>query len=74
MDFEVEKYFHYYHTPNELKVEIATMYVKGDALDLFAWINRERTILYWEELVKALQENYGPVEFQIPNEHLCNVK
>lgn len=50
------------------------MYLEGDALDLFPWIHSERTLLYWEELVKALQENYGPVEFQNPDEHLCNVK
>lgn len=50
------------------------MYLEGDALDLFAWINSERTLLYWEELVKALQENYGPAEFQNPDEHLCSIR
>ncbi|KAH0660925.1 hypothetical protein KY289_029673 [Solanum tuberosum] len=35
---------------NEHKVDIAAMYLEGDALDLFSWINRERTLLYWEEL------------------------
>lgn len=65
------KYFRYYRTPDELKVDIAAMYLEGDALDLFAWINNERTMLYWEELVKA---NYGPAEFQNPDEHLCNVR
>ncbi|KAH0776618.1 hypothetical protein KY290_008029 [Solanum tuberosum] len=45
-----------------------------DALDLFSWINREQTLLYSEELVKALQENYGPAEFQNPDEHLCSIQ
>ncbi|KAH0661065.1 hypothetical protein KY290_027036 [Solanum tuberosum] len=71
---KVEKYFCYYQTPDEHKVDIAAMYLEGDALDLFSWINRERTLLYWEELVKALQENYGPAEFQNPNEHLCSIR
>ena len=71
---KAEKYFRYYQTPDELKVDIAAMYLEGDALDLFAWINSERTLLYWEELVKALQENYGPAEFQNPDEHLCSIK
>lgn len=31
------------------------MYPEGDDLDLFAWINTECTILYWQEPVKALQ-------------------
>lgn len=52
---------------------MATIYLEGDALDQFAWINSERTLLYWEELKKALQENYGPVKFQNPDEHLGNI-
>lgn len=71
---KAEKYFRFYQTPDDLKVEVAAMYLEGDALDLFAWINSERTLLYWEELVKALQENYGPAEFQNPDEHLCTIK
>ncbi|KAI6672770.1 hypothetical protein NL676_000676 [Syzygium grande] len=50
------------------------MYLEDDALDLFAWINKERTLVYWEELVKALQENYELVEFHNPDEHLCGIR
>ncbi|GJY23087.1 ty3-gypsy retrotransposon protein [Tanacetum coccineum] len=71
---KAEKYFRYYETPDESKVEIASMYLEGDALDLFAWISAEHNHLYWEELVKILHENYGPAEFQNPDEHLCNIK
>ncbi|KAI4323138.1 hypothetical protein L6164_022768 [Bauhinia variegata] len=60
--------------PDELKVDIAAMYLEGDALDLFSWISGERTLLYWEELVKLLQEHYGPAEFQNPDEHLCSIR
>ncbi|GKA20070.1 hypothetical protein Tco_0699985, partial [Tanacetum coccineum] len=38
---KVEKYFRYYETLDETKVEIASMYLEGDALDLFAWISAE---------------------------------
>ncbi|KAM3199053.1 hypothetical protein P3L10_034205 [Capsicum annuum] len=51
---KAEKYFLYYQTHDDLKVDIASMYLDGDPLDLFAWINSERTLLYWEDLVKAL--------------------
>ncbi|XP_012855103.1 PREDICTED: uncharacterized protein LOC105974534 [Erythranthe guttata] len=70
---KAEKYFRYYQTPEEIKVDIAAMYLEGDALDLFSWLNNERTLVYWEELVKALQKNYGPAEFQNPDEHLCSI-
>ena len=66
---KAEKYFRHYQTPDELKVDVASMHLEGEALDLFAELNMERTILYWEELVKALQESFGPVEFQNPHEH-----
>ncbi|KAF7839637.1 putative mitochondrial protein [Senna tora] len=69
-----EKYFRNYETPDDAKVDVAAMYLEGDALDLFASINSERTILYWEELVRALQEQYGPADFQNPDEHLCAIK
>ncbi|KAF7834711.1 retrotransposon gag domain, Retroviral aspartyl protease [Senna tora] len=51
---KAEKYFRYYQTLDELKVDIAVMYL--------------------EELVKALNENYGPAEFQNPDEFLCDVQ
>ncbi|KAF7825223.1 retrotransposon-related protein [Senna tora] len=71
---KAEKYFRYYQTPDDAKVDVATLYLEGNALDLFAWINSKITILYWEELVRALQEQYGPTEFQNPDEHLCAIK
>ncbi|KAH0709508.1 hypothetical protein KY284_010935 [Solanum tuberosum] len=71
---KAEKYFCYYQTQEKHNVDIAAIYLEGDALDLFSWINRDRTLLYWEELVKALQENYGAIEFQNPNKHLCNIQ
>lgn len=50
------------------------MYPEADALDLVSWINLERTLLYWKDIVKALQENYGPAEFQNPDEYLCSIQ
>ncbi|GAA0153942.1 hypothetical protein LIER_37772 [Lithospermum erythrorhizon] len=57
-----------------MNVEVATMHLEGDALNLYAWINGEDEILLWEELVKVFQENYGPPEFQNPNEFPCALK
>nr|GEW36497.1 retrotransposon Gag domain, retroviral aspartyl protease [Tanacetum cinerariifolium] len=71
---KAEKYFCYYETLDEYKVDIASMYLEGDAFDLFAWINAEHNHLYWKKLLKILHENYGPTKFQNPDEHLCNIK
>ncbi|VFQ64861.1 unnamed protein product [Cuscuta campestris] len=68
---KAEKYFRYYETPDEEKVDIASMYLEGDALDMFSWA---LSVLYWEELVKILQEQYGPPEYQNPDEYLAAVQ
>ncbi|KAJ0054286.1 hypothetical protein Pint_03135 [Pistacia integerrima] len=36
---KAEKYFCYYQTTEDIKVDIFAMYLEEDALDLFAWIN-----------------------------------
>lgn len=43
---KAEKYFLYYQMLEELKVDIAALFLDGDALDYFAWVSRERTLLY----------------------------
>nr|GFA03896.1 retrotransposon Gag domain, retroviral aspartyl protease [Tanacetum cinerariifolium] len=35
---------------------------------------RDHTLIYWEDLVKVLQEHYGPTDFQNPNEHLFGIR
>ena len=42
---KAEKYFHCYETLDELKVDVVAMYLEGDALDLFAWINKKQTLV-----------------------------
>ncbi|GKD26537.1 retrotransposon gag domain, retroviral aspartyl protease, partial [Tanacetum coccineum] len=71
---KAEKYFRYYDIPKEEKVDVASMHLEGDALDFYYWISNDQTIEYWGDLVRALQRNFGPTEFQNPDEHLCSVK
>ena len=74
LDFESREVFSKLSNTYDCKVDVASMYLEGDALDLFAWINSERTIYYWNELVKVMQENYGPAEFQNLDENLCSIQ
>ncbi|PWA77496.1 retrotransposon gag domain, Retroviral aspartyl protease [Artemisia annua] len=70
---KAEKYFRYYQIPDEEKVEIASMHLEGDALDLYSWLSNGQFI-FWEELVQAFTKNFGPAEFQNPDEFLCSIK
>ena len=71
---KAEKYFRYYDIPDDEKVDVASMRLEGDALDLYSWLSTDQTIGYWEDLVHALQKSFGPTEFQNPDEHLCSLK
>ncbi|GJR70324.1 putative nucleotidyltransferase, ribonuclease H [Tanacetum coccineum] len=69
-----EKYFRYYHIPDEEKVEVASMHLEGDALNLYAWLSNDELVTFWEELVQAFTKHFGPAEFQNPDEYLCSIK
>uniref|UniRef100_A0A251UI76 Putative retrotransposon gag domain, Retroviral aspartyl protease n=1 Tax=Helianthus annuus TaxID=4232 RepID=A0A251UI76_HELAN len=71
---KAEKYFRYYNIPEDEKVDVATMHFEGDALDFYSWLSTDQAIEFWDELVHALHKNFGPAEFQNPDEHLCNVR
>ncbi|KAD7479987.1 hypothetical protein E3N88_03123 [Mikania micrantha] len=71
---KAEKYFRFYNTLDEEKVDVAAIHLEGDALDFYSWIASEQDITNWEELVSAIQKHYGPPEFQNPDEYLCSVK
>ncbi|KAD5318245.1 hypothetical protein E3N88_18191 [Mikania micrantha] len=71
---KAEKYFRFYNTLDEEKVDVAAIHLEGDALDFYSWISTEQDITYWEELTAALQKHFGPPEFQNPDEYLCSVK
>ncbi|GJS25856.1 retrotransposon gag domain, retroviral aspartyl protease [Tanacetum coccineum] len=64
---KAEKYFRYYQIPDEEKVEIASMHLEGDALDLYSWLSNGQFI-FWEELVQAFTKNFGLTEFENPDE------
>lgn len=71
---KAEKYFKYYQIPDTEKVEIASMHLEGDALDLYSWLSDDQSMTFWEELVQAFTKNFGPAEFQNPDEYLCSIK
>ncbi|KAH0632952.1 hypothetical protein KY284_035738 [Solanum tuberosum] len=54
---KAEKYFCYYQTQEKQKFGIIAMYPEVDTLDLFSWINRERTLLYWKEMSTNFSNN-----------------
>ncbi|GKE47764.1 hypothetical protein Tco_1479022, partial [Tanacetum coccineum] len=60
---KAKKYFLFYNTLDEEKVDVAAMHLEGDALDPYSWMSAEYDIIYWEELINVLQKHFGPPEF-----------
>ncbi|GKE98809.1 retrotransposon gag domain, retroviral aspartyl protease [Tanacetum coccineum] len=56
------------------KVDVASMHLEGDALDLYAWLSNDESVTFWEELVQAFTKHFGPAKFQNPDEYLCSIK
>ncbi|KAD4385268.1 hypothetical protein E3N88_25436 [Mikania micrantha] len=71
---KAEKYFRYYQIPEDEQVDVTSMHLERDALDLFSWLSTDQPIQFWEELVHAFQRNFSPAEFQNPDEHLCSIR
>ncbi|KAK4276309.1 hypothetical protein QN277_019273 [Acacia crassicarpa] len=71
---KADKFFRYYNTPEDDKIDLASLYLEGDALDFFSWLNSQRTLRHWQDLVKALEEHFGPPEFLNPDEHLALIR
>ncbi|KAD5318401.1 hypothetical protein E3N88_18347 [Mikania micrantha] len=41
---KAENYFRYYNIPEEEKVDVGSMHLEGDALDLFSWLSTDQEI------------------------------
>nr|GEX91563.1 UBP1-associated protein 2A-like [Tanacetum cinerariifolium] len=55
------------------KAEIASMHLEEDALDLYSWLS-DGQVIFWKELVQVFTINFGPTEFQNPDEFFCSIK
>nr|GEU36772.1 putative ribonuclease H-like domain-containing protein [Tanacetum cinerariifolium] len=60
---KAKKYFRFYNTLDEEKVDVAAMHLEGDALDLYSWMSAEHEIIYWEESINVLQKHFGQPKF-----------
>lgn len=64
--YKAETYFHYYQTPNEERVEHASIHFHGPVIPWFQMMRKTETVTNWADLIHALVEDYGPSEFDNP--------
>jgi len=59
--------------PNQ-QVQLASFHLEGIALQWHRWLTKFRGLLTWEELIKAIQQRFGPTDYEDPSEALTRLK
>ncbi|XP_077249280.1 uncharacterized protein LOC143888748 [Tasmannia lanceolata] len=70
---KANKFFRFHHTPEELKLEIASFHLDGKANDRFQAMEREHPFDSWIRLAGALQTRFGPSIYANPQGKLAKL-
>lgn len=60
----VQRYFDYYHTPNNQRLMVASFHLDGATLDWFDWTTKNELIHGWSDFLPALTKRFGPSEYE----------
>ncbi|RWV86675.1 hypothetical protein GW17_00051404 [Ensete ventricosum] len=55
-----ERYFRFYRTANNTRVEIAAIHLEGDAIQWFNWFKHTHRGLSWQRFKEGLLNRFGP--------------
>ncbi|KAH9666617.1 hypothetical protein KPL70_020713 [Citrus sinensis] len=61
--FQAEKYFSFYETPEEQRIDIASFYMTGQALSWFQWMHKNQQLSSWAALTRAIESRFGPSSY-----------
>lgn len=72
--FQADRFFAYYSTPEDQRVDLASFHMQGQALSWFQWMHRNNQISTWTALTKAIEKRFGPPTFLNPQATLFKLK
>ncbi|GJZ19340.1 ty3-gypsy retrotransposon protein [Tanacetum coccineum] len=61
--FQIKRFFEYYRTPTSNKLQIASFYMTGGALQWFHWMYQTHQLSTWEAFSHALEVRFGKSSF-----------
>ncbi|KAL9441766.1 hypothetical protein AB3S75_020297 [Citrus x aurantiifolia] len=61
--FQAEKYFSFYETPEEQRIDITSFYMTGQALSWFQWMHKYQQLSSWAALTRAIESRCGPSSY-----------
>ncbi|XP_054822342.1 uncharacterized protein LOC129320773 isoform X2 [Prosopis cineraria] len=62
--FRAEQYFSYYQMTDDQKVVLASVNMEGDIIPWFQMMNHMRQASTWAALVWAVEQQFGPTQFE----------
>ena len=71
--FKAEK-FNYHHTPDQDRVNIASIHFEKDVIPWFQMLQRLQTVNMWVKLRRALESQFGPSLFECPMDELFKLQ
>ncbi|XP_039120776.1 uncharacterized protein LOC120257362 isoform X2 [Dioscorea cayenensis subsp. rotundata] len=71
--FKAEQYFTYYHIPDPDRLELASIHFDGPVVPWYQMLTKTCMVSTWTELVTALEEDYGPTDYESPEFSLFRI-
>ncbi|RRT32240.1 hypothetical protein B296_00055096 [Ensete ventricosum] len=69
-----ERFFHFHRTPEESKMEIASIQLKGDAIQWYDWYEHTHEEPSWEQFKSGLLIHFGPSEHENIDGQLAKIR
>ncbi|GJV25064.1 ty3-gypsy retrotransposon protein [Tanacetum coccineum] len=68
--FRAEQFFSYYDTPDAQRLTIASVHFEGSVVPWFQMLQKTHQVPNWVSLAKAIEEHFGPSQFDSPRAQL----
>ena len=68
--FNAEQYFSFYETSDGQKLVLASVHFDGDVVPWYQMLHRSHQLPTWNALTRAIEEQYGPTQFDNPRAQL----
>lgn len=72
--FQVDRFFTYHATPTDHKLQLASFYMTGPALQWFRWMYQAHQLCSWDQFVRDLELRFGPSTYQNPEVALYKLR
>lgn len=69
--FKAEQLFSYYSTPDEQRLTIVAVHMEGSVVPWYQMMQKAKLIPNWTTLSRAIELQFGPSQFECPQELSC---